>query len=142
MTRDQIVAFFAARQRAWDANDADALGRTHAERGTVESPIFATVTGREEITETYHALFRVFAGWRLVSDPILIDGDRVAQPFTATATHTGEFMGLPGTGRKFEIHGVLLFELHDGLIAHERRLYDFTALLIQLGVLRSRPARP
>jgi hypothetical protein len=28
-----------------------------------------------------------------------------------------------------------------GLIQHERRLYDFTSLLIQVGVLRSKPAR-
>jgi hypothetical protein len=30
-------------------------------------------------------------------------------------------------------------EMVDGLIAHERRVYDFTGLLIQLGVLRSKP---
>jgi hypothetical protein len=30
--------------------------------------------------------------------------------------------------------------MRDGLIARERRYYDFTGLLIQLGVLRSRPA--
>jgi hypothetical protein len=30
-------------------------------------------------------------------------------------------------------------EMRDGLIADERRIYDFTGLLIQLGVLRSKP---
>jgi hypothetical protein len=30
----------------------------------------------------------------------------------------------------------------DGLIAHERRIYDFTGLLLQIGVLRAKPAKP
>jgi hypothetical protein len=34
-----------------------------------------------------------------------------------------------------------MFEMKDGLIVHERRYYDFTGLLIQLGVLRGKPAR-
>jgi hypothetical protein len=29
-----------------------------------------------------------------------------------------------------------------GLIAHERRIYDFTGLLVRLGVLRAKPAKP
>ena len=71
----------------------------------------------------------------------MVDGDRVAQQFIVHATHTAEFMGLPGSGRKFDIEGVRLFEMKDGLIAYERRYYDFTGLLIQLGVLRGKPAR-
>jgi hypothetical protein len=50
-------------------------------------------------------------------------------------------MGLPGSGKAFHIHGVQIFSIVNGLIAHERRIYDFTGLLIQLGVLRGRPGR-
>jgi hypothetical protein len=28
------------------------------------------------------------------------------------------------------------------LIAHETRIYDFTGLLVQVGVLRAKPAKP
>ena len=40
------------------------------------------------------------------------------------ATHVGEFMGVPGTGRKFQIEGALFYKFDDGLIAEERRIYD------------------
>ena len=70
-----------------------------------------------------------------------MNGDRVAQVFSAEATHVGEFMGLRGTNRRFKIQGVRLFEMGDGLVQHERRLYDFTGLLIQVGVLRGKPAK-
>ena len=32
-------------------------------------------------------------------------------------------------------------DVTDGAIVRERRIYDFTGLLIQLGVLKSRPAK-
>jgi hypothetical protein len=33
----------------------------------------------------------------------------------------------------------MLYQMKDGGIARERRLYDYSALLIQIGVLRSKP---
>ena len=50
-------------------------------------------------------------------------------------------MGLAATHRRCQIEGVRLYEMKDGLIQSERRLYDFTGLLIQVGVLKSRPAQ-
>jgi len=138
--RDAVVAFLDERQRAWVARDADALGRTHAADGTVRSPIFATLQGRAAITEGYRSLFRSFTDWRFASRTPVIDDLRVAQPFDVTATHTGTLLGFEPTGRKFEIHGILLFTLTpDCLIAEEQRIYDFTGLLIQVGVLRGKP---
>ena len=50
-------------------------------------------------------------------------------------------MGLEGTGRRCAFEGVSLFQLGpDLLIVKERRVYDFTGMLTQLGVLRVRPA--
>jgi len=140
MTRDEIQGLFDRRGDAWRRRDVEALAASHAAHGVVVSPMFTTVTGRDHIVEAYRSLFRAFPDWAYEGDPLIVDGARVAQPFTVQATHAGEFMGLPGSGKHFTIHGVLLFEVGDGLIQTERRIYDFTGLLIQLGVLRSRPA--
>ena len=138
--RDAVVAFLDERQRSWRARDAEGLGRSHAENGIVRSPIFATVQGRAAITEAYRSLFRSFTDWQFSAREPIIDGLRVAQPFDVTATHTGSLLGFDPTGRRFEIHGVLLFDLTpDCLIAQEQRIYDFTGLLIQVGVLRGKP---
>jgi steroid delta-isomerase-like uncharacterized protein len=142
MTHDDAVTFFGLQQEAWNARDAESLARGHTEDGTVISPIFRTVRGRDEILKSYHSLFETFPDWQYIGQQLVVDGDRVAQPFVVHATHTGVFMGLPGSGRTFDIQGVLLFEMRNGLIALERRYYDFTGLLIQLGILRGKPARP
>lgn len=139
MTSDDIRDFFRAQQEHWRARDVEKLASGHTEDGVVISPIFRTVSGRPAIRASYKSLFDIFPDWDYRAEQLLIDGPNVAEPFTVSATHVGEFMGLAGCGRRFEIQGVQLFEMREGLIARERRYYDFTGMLIQLGVLRSKP---
>jgi predicted ester cyclase len=141
MTRQEILAFFEDRQTRWKTHDPDELSHGHAEDGTVVSPMFGTLRGRKQIGDAYRSLFITFPDWDLTAEEPLIDGTRVAQPFSVTATHVGEFMGLAGTNRRFQIQGVRLFDMGHGLVQHERRMYDFTGLLIQVGVLRGKPAK-
>ena len=108
MARDEVRELFRRQQDAWNARDAAALTAGHAEDGTIVSPIFRKVHGRREILESYESLFTTFPDWRYEGNEALVDGDRVAQPFRVKATHSGEFMGIPGTGRMFDIEGVRL----------------------------------
>lgn len=139
MTREAVVRFFDERQTDWRTRDPDLLAARHAVDGTVVSPMFGALHGRIEIAESYRRLFATFPDWYFKNEELVIDGNRVAQHFVSTATHVGEFMGLPGSSRHGRIEGVLLFTMKDGQILHEQRLYDFSALLIQIGVLRSKP---
>lgn len=140
MDHDSMKALLARREAAWRTGDSAALARTHTEDGVVVSPMFADVKGRAAIEASYASLFARFTDWDYKADTPIVDGHRLAVPFRAHATHVGEFMGLAGTGRRFGIDGVLLLRLDGDLVAHERRVYDFTGLLIQTGVLRSKPA--
>ena len=142
MTRDAIRAFFADRQVEWKRRDADALAKGYTEDSDVFSPMFGALHGREAIGEAYHALFKIFPDWDLRIEDLLIDDDRVAQIFAVNATHVGEFMGLPGTNRRIDFRGARLLHLNGELIQRERRIYDFTGILVQVGVLRAKPARP
>ena len=139
MTRDEVVRFLQERQKHWLARDGDGLASQHALNGTTNSPMFGKLAGREAIAHSYHRLFEAFPDFSLNPDEVIIDGVRIAQPFSATATHVGEFMGLPGTKHRTHIQGVLLMDMADGFIQHERRIYDFTMLLMQVGVLKGKP---
>jgi steroid delta-isomerase-like uncharacterized protein len=140
MTREETTDFFSRRETAWRGRNAAALAADHAEHGLLVSPMLATVRGRAAIESSYQTLFRAFPDLNLATTELLIDGDRAAQVFSATATHADDFFGFSASGRRFEIHGVMVFQLEHGLIAHERRVYDFTGLLVQIGVLKAKPA--
>jgi steroid delta-isomerase-like uncharacterized protein len=141
MTRQDVEDVFARRQQALGQRDAATLASLHSEHGVLESPTAGgTVHGRRAIEDIYEAWFRGFPDVTFVADePLLIDGNRVAQRLTISGTDTGGFLGLPATGKAFRMPLVVLCEFTDHQITHERRIYDFTGLLIQIGVLKAKP---
>jgi steroid delta-isomerase-like uncharacterized protein len=142
VTKDQVTAFIERHADAWNRRSPDALCLDHAEAGVVVSPMFGRVQGRAHICSSYASLFAVFPDWEIRFETAIVDESRVAVPFSVNATHVGDFLGLPGTGRRCSFTGASLYELDgDMLIREERRVYDFTGLLAQLGVLRVKPAR-
>ena len=138
-TRAEIEHLFQMRTKAWQSRDPGGLAATHAMDGRVSSPIFGKVDGRRAIEQSYRDLFTRFADWTLEGEPLIVDGERVAQVFKVHATHTSEFYGLAATGRRFSIHGVLMFEMGAGKITVEKRIYDFTGFVVQLGLIKARP---
>ena len=141
MTRDEAAALFAERDAIWRRGDTKTLASLHAEDGIIISPLFGTIKGLTAIEKSYNEIFKIFNDLTLTTEEIVADGDRVAQFFRSKATHTSDVFGIPATGRKFEIHGVLVFYFKDGKIIRERRLYDFTGMLIQLGLLKAKPIK-
>ena len=147
MTRDEVTAFFMRRLDDWNRRDIAALGRDYAEDAVVDSPFVSgsvtgvggSATGRVAIEGLSRTFFAAFPDARLQWDDTLVDGDRVMLIGRLWASDAGGFMGLAPAGRSFDIPIVTLYELKDGLIVHERRIYDFTGMLVQVGALRAKP---
>ena len=135
-----IRGLFEERAQAWARRDAAALAAGYADDAVVNSPMFPRAEGRVAIQRSFESLFRVFPDWDMSCEAPCIDGDRVMQPCRVRATQLGDFMGLAGAGKRVEFDCVLIMEMRGERIAQERRIYDFTGVLIQLGVLRGKPA--
>jgi steroid delta-isomerase-like uncharacterized protein len=140
MTRDEIVSLLDRRFTSLNNRDLANLMAVHAANGVVDSPLGGHAAGTESIRKVYDAWLASFPDAQFEVEPPIVDGDRVAQVATVTGTDRGGFMGLPPTGKKFSMPMVFLFTIKDGKIQHERRMYDFTGLMIQLGVLKAKPA--
>ena len=140
MTREQIVALVQQRHAAWDAHDAHALAATYAERSVVVSPTGGVLEGRADVERVYRLWFSAFPDMRYVNDELLIDGDRVVEIARVSGTHAGEFFSVAATGRRVDVQIVALMTVADGLVVEERRIYDFTGFLVQVGVLKAKPS--
>jgi uncharacterized protein (TIGR02246 family) len=140
MTREEIFALFARREAAWRARDAAALTADHAQDGVVVSPTGGVLEGLSEIERIYRVWFTAFPDLIFTTEDLLVDEDRAALLCRITGSHAGEFFAMPPTGRRIEVSGCFIYRLQDGLIVHERRILDFTGLLVQVGVLRAKPA--
>jgi uncharacterized protein (TIGR02246 family) len=139
MRREDILALLERRDSAWAARDSKGLAATHAPDGTVDSPAGGLLKGRDEIERNYRVWLTAFPDIAWQPEPALIDGDRVVVLAKIAGTHAGELFGLPAAGRHIEIQIAIALTVKDGLVATERRIYDFTGLLIQTGVLKAKP---
>ena len=141
MTRDEIVALFERRNADFNRHDAVAMAAYHEEDAVGESPIQGRMHGRKSIQEGYEKWLAAFPDVSMTTDDIVIEGNRIVQFVTMSGTQKGPFGGLPATGRKFQITGVFVVTLSpNGRIARDKRLYDVTNMLIQLGALKAKPA--
>lgn len=90
------------------------------------------------------AMARVGAGLsevRFEIEDMIAEGDRVAVRLTASARHTGAFMGLPASGNRYTIGEIHIFRIRDGRVAEHWHAFDSGALIRQLQAPRAAGSR-
>ncbi len=141
MTRDELMAFIERRfELLTQRQGASAYREVYADDAVVESPIAGTITGPVAIAEVGHILANAFPDREVTIEDLLMEGDRAVFIARFRGTHAGEFLGMPKTDRPVEWRVVHLVQIQGQKIVRERRFYDFTGLLIQVGVLKAKPA--
>jgi len=141
MTRDEILALLARRADAWRRLDIAALVADYADDAVVDSPVAGGSTqGHEQIKQVFQTYFAAFPNLEMDQEDLLVDGHRAAVVATFSGNDQGGFMGMPATGRRVTIPVVFLYEFKDGKIVRDRRIYDFTGMLVQVGTLKAKPA--
>jgi predicted ester cyclase len=140
MTREEVSALLVRRREAFLRRDWTAFGAIYSETAKLDSPLAGAVSGRDAIVRASEAFFGAFPDAVITEDTPAIDGDRASIVAEVVGTHVGEILGLAPTGRAFRIPMAFIIELRDRQIIYERRIYDFTGLLVQIGVLKAKPA--
>ncbi|MBI5564507.1 MAG: ester cyclase, partial [Chloroflexi bacterium] len=83
-----------------------------------------------------HQIFLgTFSDLQTTTEDLIADGDRVVERYTGRGTHTGEFMGAPPTGKKFEAESIVIYRLTNGKIVETWGLNDVQAVMTQLGLM-------
>jgi predicted ester cyclase len=139
MDHATVVSLLNRRRAALDSKDMVALAELFSSSARLQSPLSGASSGPVAIAAATEAFYSAFPDAIITEEPPIIDGTRVAILAEVAGTHRGVFMGLEPTGHPFRFPVVFLLEFDDGRIVFERRLYDFTGLLLQVGVLRAKP---
>ena len=140
MTRSEISDVIVRFREALNRRDVDALANFHTEDCVVESPVAGgQARGREAIRRSYEAFFHAFPDLAITYAAPLIDGNRVVLISRISGTDRGGFLGLQPSGRHVDFPCVLLYDVENGYITRERRIYDFTGLAVQVGAIKAKP---
>jgi predicted ester cyclase len=80
--------------------------------------------------------YAAFPDVQFTIEQILAEGDLVATHWTVRATHTGELMGIPATGKKVMMTGTVIDRIVDGKIAESWVNNDQLGLFQQIGAVQ------
>jgi predicted ester cyclase len=139
MTREETGAFVKHRIEAYEDLDAATLAADYAADAVIETPSTGKHAGRDA-EKNLRVIFDAFLDLTMSVDDVVIDGDKVVTVHTVEGTHMQELFGLAPTGKRFQMATAFIYELKDRKIIHEQRIYDFTGMLVQIGLLKARPA--
>jgi steroid delta-isomerase-like uncharacterized protein len=76
-----------------------------------------------------------FSDRRFTVKDQVAEGDKVVTRATWRGTHSGNFQGLPPTGKQIAISAILIERIKDGQIAEHWSLFDQLSMMQQLGIV-------
>ncbi len=96
-------------------------------------PFIGDLQGRDAFKQMVGVFRSAFPDLQTTIQDLVAEGDRVAALHTHSGTHTGEFQGMPPTGKSVTVRGIEIFRVRDGQIVEFWHLDDFLSLMQQLG---------
>jgi steroid delta-isomerase-like uncharacterized protein len=82
--------------------------------------------------------FSAFSNVQATVDDQVAEGDKVASRITMHCTHTGEYQGIPATGRRISITYMDIALIKDGKIVEEWVEFDVRSILKQITVRKDK----
>lgn len=93
--------------------------------------------GPDAIEAYFQEMLEAFPDMTSTVEEVVAEGDTVAYRGSFTATHEGEFMGIPPTGEEVNVDATGFFRIEDGKIVEGRPLMDTFGMMQQLGVVEA-----
>jgi steroid delta-isomerase-like uncharacterized protein len=136
-TEANVATFRRAIEEGWNRGNLAAIDELFAPDFVEHQAGIAP--GRDGVKRSIRSLRAAFPDLHLVVEDAIADGDRVWLRLHATGTHDGPFMGMPGTGRPFEITVIDIARVVDGRLVEHWGVADRLSLVQQLGLAPGGP---
>jgi steroid delta-isomerase-like uncharacterized protein len=102
----------------------------------VEREEFPGISRDKEGVRQFFTIFRTaFPDMRMEAHEVLVDGDLACVRATMSGTHEGDFMGMPPSGKRFEVTGFDMVRIRDGRVVEHWGVMDAMKMMQQLGAM-------
>ncbi|GAA4955119.1 hypothetical protein GCM10023314_31040 [Algibacter agarivorans] len=95
------------------------------------------VVGIENFKDYYNNFITGFSDVKFTIVDVFGQGDKLVKHWHYKGTHSGDFFGIPATGKTVDLKGVTLVKMKDGKIAQEQDFMDNMLFMQQLGIVSS-----
>ena len=119
-----------------NAGDINGFGELLADDFVENEDVSGLPPTKEGTLDFFRSLLVSFPDWRMDVEDLFASEDRTVARVKATATHEGEFMGVPPTGTRVEVQLIDIMRFDDaGLVCEHWGVADMLSLMQQLGVV-------
>ena len=91
--------------------------------------------GLEGVRGLFMGLRDAFPDLQIHVEDLIAEGDKVVGRATFRGTHSGDFQGIPATGKQIEVQVIDILRIQDGKIVERWGLSDQLGLMQQLGAM-------
>jgi steroid delta-isomerase-like uncharacterized protein len=125
--------------KVWDdivnKRQIDQINTTNFDRNItmVSSP--ENVVGIENFKNHYQNYLTGFSDITFTIVDIFGQGDKIVKHWNFKGKNTGEFFGMPPTGKTVNVEGVTIAKMKNGKISHEQDFMDSMPFMQQLGLI-------
>lgn len=99
------------------------------------SPFPGQKPGAEGLKEAMITFRQAFPDLKAKAEDIIAENDKVVGRFTVTATHKGDFMGIPATGKQVSYEEIVIVRLQDGKIVEHWSVADTMTMMQEIGAV-------
>lgn len=93
------------------------------------------IIGIEDFKAYYQNYLTGFSDVQFIIVDVFGQGDKIVKHWRFKGKHTGEFFGMPATGKEVDVQGVTLVKMKEGKIAQEQDFLDNLEFMQQLGFI-------
>ena len=134
-TMDNAATMRIAYERI-NAGDISGFGDLVADDFVEHEEVPGLPPTKDGVLDYFRLLLAAFPDMRMDVEDLLADGDKTVARVRATATHDGEFMGVPPTGKQVDLQLIDIMRFaDDGLVCEHWGVADMLSLIQQLGVV-------
>ena len=94
----------------------------------------ADIKGPDGFKQMVESLRKAIPDLHYTMNDMIAEGDKVVAIATCTGTFTGEYMGIPPTGKSVNMTQAFLYTLKDGKEVDAVALHDMNVFFQQLGI--------
>jgi len=121
-------------EEIFNKKNMDAVEQFYATNWISDTLLPGMAPGLEGMKQQHAMINAAFPDMQVKLEDIVAEGDKVACLWTATATHKGEFMETPATGKRVTMKGIHIDRVAGGKIVQTWGLSDALGLMQQLGI--------
>jgi steroid delta-isomerase-like uncharacterized protein len=122
-------------EEVWGAFNLDNVEKYYAADYVDHIAFPGLPPGREGVKATVNMFASAWSDLKLVIEDQIAGGDKVVTRWSTTATHTGELLGIPATGKQIKVTGIGISRFEGGKVVESWTEYDSIGMMQQLGVV-------